>query len=253
MENLDRFETLVEIMKILRGPNGCPWDLEQNLDSLKKHLLEEVYETLEVMDEGGEELKDELGDLLLQIVFQSQIMSEENSFDIYNVIENINKKLIRRHPHIFGDEKAISSDDVDKIWNSVKKTEKKERVSILDGVPKTFPSILASKKLQSKAAKVGFDWDSCDGAIDKMEEELEEFREAYKKNDFENMKEEIGDILFSIVNVARLAGIDPNESLRSTNRKFESRFRYIEKNCDIEKADIDEMEKLWVEAKNEIG
>ncbi len=249
----NKLEKLVEILKKLRGENGCPWDREQTLKTLKPHLIEETYEVLEVMEEGGDKLKDELGDLLLQIAFQSQIKSEENEFDMGDVIDSITEKMIRRHPHVFGDRNAKNSEEVSKIWEEVKKTEKtsEERKSILDGIPKNIPAILRAAKQQKKASKVGFDWNDLDGALNKMEEELEEFREARIKKNKEEMSEELGDVMFSLINVARLAKIDPYDSLLKTINKFDFRFRYIEKNTDIKKATLEEMEKLWEEAKNE--
>jgi len=248
-----KLQNLVNILKKLREKDGCPWDREQTIKSLKPYLIEEAYEVLEVMEEGGDKLKDELGDLLLQIVFQSQIKSEENEFNLDDVIEGITNKLIRRHPHVFGEEKAENSEDVSRIWEKEKEKEKnhRKRESVLDGIPKNIPAILRATKQQKKAAKVGFDWNNLEGALDKMEEELEEFREAYAKKDKEEMSEELGDVMFSLINVARLAKIDPYDSLLKTIKKFDFRFRYIEKNIDIKKATLEEMEKLWEEAKNE--
>lgn len=248
---MKEFTRLIEIMKKLRAPGGCPWDREQTIETLKPHLLEETYETLEAMDIGGEELKGELGDLLLQVVFQSVIMEEEGVFDIEDVSKGIADKLVRRHPHIFGNVEAKDSKEVLVNWEAIKKTEKlhKDRLSILDGIPKTFPPLLKAQKLQSKAAKVGFDWKEIDGALVKLDEEIEEMRQAYQKNNMTNFKEEIGDTIFSLVNVARLAGIDVNEALESTNKKFNDRFRYVELNCDIENASLEEMDTLWNKAK----
>lgn len=253
MENLRKFEKLVEIIEILRAPGGCPWDREQTIEKLKPYLIEETYEVLEAMDEGGEKLAEELGDLLLQVVFQSQIKKESNEFDIGDVIESINKKLIRRHPHVFGNVDVKNSDEVMKNWEEIKKKEKghEQRKSQLDGIPKHLPSIMKAHKIQKKASKVGFDWDNPEGAINKMEEELEEFREAYKNKNIENMKEELGDIMFSLINVARMNGIDPEEALNLTIKKFDNRFRYIESKLDLKNASINEMEKYWEEAKNE--
>ena len=248
---MKEFQRLLDIMKKLRAPGGCPWDREQTIESLKPYLLEETYETLEAMDIGGETLKGELGDLLLQIVFQSLIMEEEGHFDIEDVSKGIADKLVRRHPHVFGDVDVEDSGEVLVNWEKIKREEKEHehRKSILDGVPKTFPPLMRAAKLQTKAARVGFDWKEVDGALVKMEEEIEEMREAFANEDMVNLKEEIGDVMFSMINVARLAGIDINDALTQTNNKFENRFRYIEDRCDIEEADLETMENLWNEAK----
>lgn len=248
---MKEFQRLLDIMKKLRAPGGCPWDREQTIESLKPYLLEETYETLEAMDIGGDSLKGELGDLLLQVVFQSLIMEEEGHFDIEDVSKGIADKLVRRHPHIFGDLDVKDSEEVLINWEKIKKEEKehKHRKSILDGIPKTFPPLSRALKLQTKAARVGFDWKEVDGALVKMEEEIEEMREAFANEDMINLKEEMGDVIFSMVNVARLAGIDVNDALSQTNNKFEERFRYIEDNCDIEESDLETMEELWNKAK----
>lgn len=249
---MKEFQRLLDIMKKLRAPGGCPWDREQTIESLKPYLLEETYETLEAMDIGGETLKGELGDLLLQIVFQSLIMEEEGHFDIEDVSKGIADKLVRRHPHVFGDVDVENSGEVLVNWEKIKGEEKEHehRKSILDGVPKTFPPLMRAAKLQTKASIVGFDWKEVDGALVKMEEEIEEMREAFANEDMVNLKEEIGDVMFSMINVARLAGIDINDALTQTNNKFENRFRYIEDRCDIEEADLETMENLWNEAKS---
>lgn len=248
---MKEFKNLIDIVKKLRSPEGCPWDREQTIESLKPYLLEETYETLEAMDIGGDTLKGELGDLLLQIVLQSIIMEEKGHFDIEDVSRGISEKLVRRHPHVFGEVNVENTAEVLVNWEKIKKDEKEhqDRKSLLDGIPKTFPPMMRAFKLQKKAATVGFDWQEVDGALVKMEEEIEEMREAFANQDLENLKEEMGDVIFSMVNVARLAGIDVNEVLTSTNNKFERRFRYIEDNCDIEKSDIEKMESLWEEAK----
>jgi MazG family protein len=248
----NRFDELVKIMKKLRGPEGCPWDREQTLETLKKSLIEECYEVLEVMDENNpDELKKELGDLLLQIVFQSEIMDEEGKFNIYDVAESISEKLIRRHPHIFGEITVKNSDEVAKNWEEIKKREKEHehRVSILDGIPKGLPSLEKAYKIQSKVRKVGFEFETVDDAFDKILEELSELKEAYRNNEKEEIRAELGDMIFSIVNVSRMLEIDPSSALIETNKKFEQRFRYIEEKCNIDDTNIEEMDKLWNEAK----
>ncbi|MGB6127706.1 MAG: nucleoside triphosphate pyrophosphohydrolase [Psychrilyobacter sp.] len=248
---MNEFYKLVDIMKKLRAPDGCPWDREQTIESLKPYLLEETYETLEVMDIGGEELKGELGDLLLNIIFQSLIKEEEGEFTIDDVAKKVSEKLIRRHPHIFAGVEVKGTKDVIKNWDEIKKKEKEHRgrKSILDGIPKIYPPLAKAYKLQVKAAKVGFDWEDEVGALNKLEEELGEMRAAYEKNDMENLKEEIGDVVFTLVNIARKLDIDIVDSVMKTNNKFEDRFRYVEANCDLGKSTLEEMDRLWDEAK----
>jgi len=248
---MKEFYKLVEIMKKLRAPNGCPWDREQTIESLKPYLLEETYETLEAMDIGGEELKGELGDLLLNIIFQAQIKEEEGEFTIDDVAKKVSEKLIRRHPHIFSNVTVSGSEEVKKNWDEIKKQEKehKNRSSVLDGIPKVYPPLAKAYKLQNKAAKVGFDWEDESGAFEKLEEELQELQEAYEKNDRENIKEELGDIVFTLVNIARKLDIDVVDAVMQTNNKFEKRFRYVEKNCNLKESTLEEMENLWDEAK----
>ena len=248
---MNEFYKLVDIMKKLRAPDGCPWDREQTIESLKPYLLEETYETLEAMDIGGEELKGELGDLLLNIIFQSLIKEEEGEFTIDDVAKKVSEKLIRRHPHIFADVEVEGTKDVVRNWDEIKKKEKehKGRKSVLDGIPKIYPPLAKAYKLQVKAAKVGFDWEDEVGALNKLEEELGEMKAAYEKNDRENLKEEIGDVVFTLVNIARKLDIDIVDSVMKTNNKFEDRFRYVEDNCDLGKSTLEEMDRLWDEAK----
>ena len=248
---MNEFYKLVDIMKKLRAPNGCPWDREQTIESLKPYLLEETYETLEAMDIGGEELKGELGDLLLNIVFQSLIKEEEGEFTIDDVAKKVSEKLIRRHPHIFAGVEIEGTKDVIRNWDEIKKKEKEHRgrKSVLDGIPKIYPPLAKAYKLQIKAAKVGFDWEDEVGALNKLEEELGEMKAAYEKNDRENLKEEIGDVVFTLVNIARKLDIDIVDAVMKTNNKFEDRFRYVEDNCDLGESTLEEMDRLWDEAK----
>lgn len=249
---MKEFYRLIEIMEKLRGPEGCPWDREQTLESLKPYLLEETYEVLEEMDNGGDKLKGELGDLLLQIVFQSQISKEKGEFDIEDVAHGICEKLIRRHPHIFKEGIEVkNSEEVKENWDRIKASEKehKNRKSILDGIPKYMPGLMRAQKMQKKVAKVGFDWPNMDGVLDKVQEEIEELREAIKNQDKRNMKEEIGDLLFSIVNLSRSLDIEAQEALLSTINKFDKRFRYVEENCQLPGASLEEMDSLWEKAK----
>ncbi|WP_448820277.1 nucleoside triphosphate pyrophosphohydrolase [Cetobacterium sp.] len=249
---MKKFDELIEIIKKLREPDGCPWDREQTLESLKPHLLEETYEVLEAMDEGGEKLKGELGDLLLQVVFQSNICEEQGEFKIEDVIDTISKKMIRRHPHVFGKKVEIkTSDEVLVNWEKIKKEEKEhaERASILDGVPKGMPALLRAEKLQKKASKVGFDWSEVHGVIDKVEEEIGELRYEIMSGDEEKAKEELGDLFFALVNLSRHLGVNPELCLNEASNKFERRFRYVEKNCDLEEATLEQMDRLWEESK----
>lgn len=250
---MKEFDRLVEIIKRLRGEGGCPWDREQTLETLKPCLMEETCEVLEAMDEGGEELKGELGDLLMNVVFQADICEDEGKFSIEDVARGINEKMIRRHPHVFKEkDNSLTSDEVLVNWEEIKKTEKihEKRESALDGVPIYLPPLAKAEKIQKKAAKVGFDWDNIEDVMAKVEEELGELKQAISNNDQENMKEELGDLLFSIVNLSRFLNVNSTDALEKTIKKFDTRFRYVEKNCDLTTSLLDTMEKFWNEAKN---
>lgn len=215
--------------------------------------MEETCEVLEAMDEGGEELKGELGDLLMNVVFQADICEDEGKFSIEDVARGINEKMIRRHPHVFKEkDNSLTSDEVLVNWEEIKKTEKihEKRESALDGVPIYLPSLAKAEKIQKKAAKVGFDWDNIEDVMAKVEEELRELKQAISNNDQENMKEELGDLLFSIVNLSRFLNVNSTDALEKTIKKFDTRFRYVEKNCDLTTSSLDTMEKFWNEAKN---
>ena len=226
----EQMARLLGIMARLRRPgDGCPWDLEQTIDSIKPNLIEEAYEALDAMESGNRDhLTEELGDLLLQIVFQSQIASQEGSFTFEDVARGICDKLIRRHPHIFGDVKVANSKEVLRNWDAIKKTEKKARISALDGIPKHVPPLHRAYQLQRRASKVGFDWSKVDDVFVKLLEEVEELREAIAKKDRKNVVEEIGDLLFSVVNVSRFMKVDPAYALELTNAKFSRRFKAVE-------------------------
>jgi len=250
-EEGEKFQELVEIMEKLR--RECPWDREQTNKSIKHNLIEEAYELLEAIEEDNNEaMVEELGDLLLQVLFHSQIKKDEGKFDINDVMENLKEKLIRRHPHVFG------SQDYDKLegsthlekWEKLKEKEK-NRKSILDGIPKRMPALQRALKIQKKMAKVGFDWENVEGAWEKLEEELKELKSA--KSDEERFKE-LGDVLQAVVNIARFYNINPEDALHNSLDKSEKRFRYIEERSrelgkDIKEMSLDEMEKLWEEAK----
>lgn len=251
----NKLEKLLKTIETLRGPSGCPWDREQTMKSLKPFLIEEAYEVLDVMEEGGTKLKEELGDLLLQILLQSEIQKEAGLFKFEDVVEVLNEKLIRRHPHVFGEIVANTPEEVMVNWEEVKRGEEshKDRESVLDGIPKMMPQLLRAIKLQKKAAKAGFDWEDHRGVLEKIKEEIAEIEEAVDSREREHIEEEVGDLLFSVVNLARKLKINPEDAIENTNKKFESRFRYIESKIDIKNATLKEMERYWEEAKNEIG
>lgn len=226
----EQMARLLEIMARLRRPkDGCPWDLEQTLDTIKPHLIEEAYEALDAMESGNREhLAEELGDLLLQIVFQSQIASQEGSFNFADVAQGICDKLIRRHPHIYGAVQVADSKEVLRNWDAIKKTEKHVRVSALDGVPKHVPPLHRAYQLQKRAARVGFDWPKIDDVYPKLQEEIGELKEAIASGDRSHVIEELGDVLFSVVNLARFVKVDPAYALELTNAKFIRRFQIVE-------------------------
>lgn len=249
----NNLEKLLNTIETLRGPNGCPWDKEQTMKTLKPCLIEEAYEVLEVMEEGGTKLKEELGDLLLQILLQSQIQKEAGNFEFDDVCSVLNEKLIRRHPHVFGSVNVKNSDEVMVNWEEIKRGEEshKDRESILDGIPSSFPQLLRAKKLQKKASKAGFDWENHIGAMEKVKEEILEIEEEIKNDNQKNIEEEIGDLIFAVINLSRKLKVNPEDALEKTNNKFEKRVRYIESKLDMKKSSLEEMEKYWQEAKNE--
>ncbi len=255
----DSFNELVEIMDTLREPGGCPWDREQNVESLKKFLLEETYELLDELESGNiDKIKEELGDVLFQVVFLSRVFKERSEFTIEDVIKHISEKMKRRHPHIFSDKHAGNSDEVLALWEEEKRKEnkhKKEKHSLLDGVPKHQPSLLRAHQISQRVVKVGFEWDSISSVVDKLREELDEIDEAIKKNRKEEVEEEIGDFLFTVVNISRFLEINSEFALRQACDKFEKRWRFVEKELASRgkkprESDIDEMESIWQEAKN---
>jgi MazG family protein len=252
----EKFEKLVSIMARLRSPGGCPWDREQTFDTIKPYLLEETYEVLDAIDSRNWlELADELGDLMLQAVFFAQMASEAGHFRIENSLDAINDKLIRRHPHIFGDSEAQTADDVKKRWDEIKREEKAAKGAhpelLLDSVSRSQPALVEASHIHSKAARAGFDWGHIDQVVDKLHEELEEVRSAATQAEREH---EIGDLLGVIVNLARFMEVDPEQALRKANSRFRRRFSHVEKSLSARgkkfgDSNIDEMEELWQEAK----
>ncbi|WP_022852015.1 nucleoside triphosphate pyrophosphohydrolase [Limisalsivibrio acetivorans] len=250
------YERLVEIVKKLRSPEGCPWDREQNLYSIKEHFLEEAYELLEALDnEDIEHVREELGDVAFHVVFHGVMAEEEGKFSLEEALDLVSEKLVRRHPHVFGDAAVNNSEEVVESWEKIKAEEKKNsRKSVLDGVPATLPTLPTARKLQEKARKVGFDWDSKAQCMDKVNEEFGEFTEAVLNGSREEIEHELGDILFALVNISRFLDVDSDEALRKCNSRFVSRFDYIgkrlkEKGMAYEEASLEEMEELWQEAK----
>lgn len=252
-----KFEDLIHIMELLRSPNGCPWDKEQTHHSIRQNFIEETYEVIEAIDdENTELLKEELGDVLLQVVFHSQLEAEQNNFNIDDVCDEICKKLIVRHPHVFSDVSADTSDIVLKNWDNIKMQTKsqKSQTEAMQSVSKSLPALMRSVKLQQKAAKVGFDWEDVSGAIAKVHEELDELEQAIENNDKLNQAEELGDLLFSVVNVSRFVKVDAEKALYDACNKFTDRFCKLEqlakcRNIDIKTASLSELDSLWDEVK----
>jgi tetrapyrrole methylase family protein/MazG family protein len=255
-EDWKPIDRLVEIMRILRSPTGCPWDLKQTLATLKEHLVEESHEVLDAIDCGDRnKLKEELGDLLLQVVFQAQLCREEGAFTFDDVASVITEKLIRRHPHVFGSVKVSDADEVLKNWEAIKKTEKKDAPrSTLEGVPKSLPALHKAQLVQKRVARVGFDWENVQGALEKLSEEVGEVKESIASGDEKAVGEEIGDVLFAAVNVCRFSGHNPEELLHKTIAKFTRRFEFIEhavhaQGKQLTDCPLEELDRYWEEAK----
>lgn len=263
----EKFDELVAVMEKLRAPGGCPWDIEQTYESLGQYLLEESYEAFDAIQEANEtgdttNLREELGDVLLQVVFHSTIAKELGDFTIDEVAAGVSQKLIFRHPHVFEDKKLETADDVLQNWDELKKAERKKSGkvekksdSILDEIPKAFPALIEANKVTKKAAKVGFDWENTDQIFDKLDEEVSELKSAIDGKNSDEIKEEIGDLLFVIVNLARKLGVEPENALKKTNRKFRKRFKFIEKelkleNKTLEESNLKEMDALWNRSKS---
>jgi len=263
-----KFEKLVEIMSALRAPNGCPWDKQQDHNTLKPMLVEETYEVLEAIDnKDSEGLREELGDLLLHIVFHAQLGKEAGNFNIDGVIDGICEKLIRRHPHVFGNDTAASPEEVVKNWEAIKAQEKAEKLtgrtpeqrSRLEGIPSKLPALHEAHQISSRAVRVGFDWPDIGGVFDKLEEETRELREALSTPEEQRQKrveDEIGDLFFVVVNLARFLNVDSESALKRANRKFKVRFQHMEAQLanagkNIDETSLEEMETLWKQAKIE--
>ncbi|MGA1995185.1 MAG: nucleoside triphosphate pyrophosphohydrolase [Bryobacteraceae bacterium] len=255
-------------MARLRGPDGCPWDREQSFDSIKPYTLEETYEVLDAIDRRAwPELAEELGDFMLQAVFYAQMAAEQGLFTIEDALDAINRKLVRRHPHVFGEESARNADDVKRIWGEVKAAEKEARrqteseaesgaTGLLDGVPRAMPALVEAQQITSRAAGAGFDWENAAQVMEKLDEELGELEAARRTGPREAIEDELGDLLFVVVNLARFVKVDPEQALRRTNAKFRARFGYIERALaergkTLEDSNIGEMEELWQQAKRQ--
>ena len=253
MQKADKFTKLISILKQLRAPGGCDWDREQTHSSLIPYLTEETYEVIEAIENNDSQgLKEELGDLLLHVLFQAELSSEKNEFDIFDSIDSINDKLVGRHPHVFN--KNLNDKDWEKgNWEKSKKKEK-ERDSVLEGVPSSLPGLLRSRRIQEKAASVGFDWKEVKPIISKVHEELDEVKDAIDKKNKEEIEMELGDLMFAVVNLSRFYDIDPESALKKSTNKFIMRFNQIEKQISdnggsIEKSDLETMDKIWNQIK----
>jgi tetrapyrrole methylase family protein/MazG family protein len=254
---MQSFDKLVEILERLRDPvSGCPWDLKQTPLSLIPNFIEELYECVEAIEEEDNvSLSEELGDLMLHIVFQCQIASEEKSFNVEDVLNKINSKLVRRHPHVFGELDLNDADAVKMNWERIKKVEKTDRISVLEGIPRALPGLIYAQRTQEKAASVGFDWQDHKPVMDKLHEEIAELNEALELDDQDKIREEVGDLLFTLVNLARKLHMDSETVVKETTRKFTKRFQYIEEHYrntgeDIHAASLEELDSVWEKAKN---
>jgi len=255
----ESFQRLCDIMHKLRAPGGCPWDAEQSHASLVEYLIEEAYEVAEAVEAGqDDDLVKELGDVLLQVVFHSEIAEEEARFRIEDVLEAVSEKMISRHPHVFGDGALKDSRAVIEQWDRLKREERGTDSGLLDGIPTSLPALLRAQRLQSRAAGVGFDWEKSEDILDKIHEEVSELEEAGAQDDQQKREEEFGDLLFALVNWSRFSGLNSEMALQRANRKFCERFNYIEgalkkKGSNVESANLEEMDALWEKAKTDSG
>ncbi|RKX87838.1 MAG: nucleoside triphosphate pyrophosphohydrolase [Spirochaetes bacterium] len=251
------FSTLLDIIKELRSPDGCPWDRKQTVESMLPHIIEETYESIDALSNGDiPNLAEEIGDLYLLVVMVSYILEQTESIKVYEVINGISQKLVRRHPHVFGDLKVDNAEEVIDIWNTIKITleNRAEKNTLLDSIPLSMPPLERAYKIQKKVSKIGFDWEDPEGVFKKIHEEIDEFKDVLDENNKSKMLDEFGDILFSIVNAGRFYGIDPAEALHHTNQKFYKRFRFVEeqlleKGNNLTDTTPQEMNILWEEAK----
>lgn len=261
-ESAPAMERLLAVMGRLRNPDGgCPWDLEQDFNSIAPYTIEEAYEVADAIERGDlDDLREELGDLLFQVVFHSQMAEEQGAFRFEDVAAGMADKMIRRHPHVFGDADERDAQTQTRAWEAQKAAERAEKLkddpSVLANVPLALPALTRAEKLMKRAARVGFDWPTIEGVFAKIDEELAETREAVDEGDAAHIAEEIGDLLSTVVNLARKLAVDPEDALRASNAKFERRFRYIEQrlieqSSSVEEADLDAMEALWLDAKNQ--
>jgi MazG family protein len=256
-----KFQRLLRIMARLRAPDGCPWDRRQDFDTLKPYLLEETYEALDAVDRRDwPALAEELGDLLLEIAFLAQIAAEQNLFSIEDALEAINRKLVRRHPHVFGDAQARTPEDVKQRWQEIKAEERsrsgRPREGLLESVPRSLPALVEAAQISARAAAAGFDWENADQVLAKLEEELSELAAARRDASHDRLEDEIGDLLFTLVNLARFLEVDPEQALRRTNAKFRRRFAFIEQRLrqsgrSPAQTSLEEMEALWQQAKQD--
>ena len=251
------FKELIRIVEKLRGPEGCPWDREQTRESLKPFLIEELYELIDAIDDNDMEgVKEELGDLLFQIVIHSQLSKEQGIFDINEVIDGISRKMVRRHPHVFADKELKTSSDVVRHWEEHKECEQKSRKSVLDRIPGALPALSRAQRLQEKASEVGFDWDNIEDVLKKLDEEIAEFKSALKDRSHDEIEGEFGDMLFVMVRLSNFMNVDPENALRRSIDKFIRRFNYIEAGASAQgrkltEMTLDEMSVLWDRAKEE--
>lgn len=257
MKNKKKLEDLIALAERLRGDKGCPWDKEQTRESIKPYLVEETYEVLEAIDlKDPEKIKEELGDLLFQVIFHARISEERGEFGIYDVIESICSKLVRRHPHVFEDVKVQGSKEVLRQWEEIKRSERedKHKNKALHGVPPHLPGLIRAQRLQEKAARSGFDWDDANGILAKIQEEMEELLKALNQGDSVGIQNEIGDLLFAVVNFSRFMGVHAEEALKSTIKRFIYRFEYMEEKIinsgkQLKEVSLGEMDRYWDEAK----
>ncbi len=253
MENLDK---LIETVRILRSPEGCEWDRQQTHKSLKPNMLEEAYEAVDAIDSNDmANLREELGDVLLQVLLHSQIADDEGDFNLDDVAKELNEKLIHRHPHVFGNAKVNSAEDVVKNWEILKKEEKKDRKSAMDGISKAQSALMSAQKISKRAVKTGFEWPDEKSLYECIFSEFDEFKEAVNENDKNHMEDEMGDILFAVVNLARWHKIDAEQALLRANKKFMTRFRKMEELATkpLERYSFEEYDALWKQAKNKVN